>query len=641
MRRYLVGLAVLCGCTGEIDGPVEYQPSGGTGGGSQGSGATQGSGASKGAGAASSGGTSSKGSGGSGAGTSTGGTGAGTSTGGTGGGGNGDPPVAPVTFTCDPNAVPSSPPLRRLTRVQYENTVRDLLTFALGDRNDALAVESDLASVLAALPPDERPKTDDPRGSYRRLDQGVAQSHVDVWYNVGARVGAQLSSSANLTRVAGECAGQSSGAAACVDAFIQNFGARALRRPLTSDEVTFYRGFYGSTTSIDAAGFADVIAGLMSAPEFVYQIESGADAVAGQAQAFELTAFEVASRLSYHFWNTMPDEELWDKASDGSLLDAAEYRRQVERLFADSRSKAAARDFYREWLKLEDLAPLDEANGVAIYDAFTGDDRPTSMLNANMNNEVLDLLDHLSWQEPAGIDQLLTTQLIFPKTDDLASIYGVEASDEPVLAPSSQRPGLFTRAAFLATGSERTRPIKKGVFMRENVLCDHIEAPPANAQQNLPELDPALTTRQTVEAITESGSCAGCHLAYINDLGFPFEAYDALGRYRTSERMFDQEGEVLATEPVDTRSMPQIHEGDETEVANAAELMDLVVASNKAPACLARHYFRYSFGRWENVTADGCALERLRTALVDSSTLSAMLREVALAPEFRRRTIQE
>lgn len=636
MRRHLVGLAVLCGCSGEIAAPVEYQPGGGSGSAS-GSGASQGSGASAASGAASGGGSASKGGSGSGA-SSSGGSGASMATGGSGGG---DPPVAPVTFSCDSAAVPASPPLRRLTRVQYENTVRDLLTFALGDREEALAVESSLASTLAALPPDERPKTDDPRGSYRRLDQGVAQSHVDGWYNVGARVGAQLASAAHLERVVGECAGETSGVANCVEEFVRNFGARALRRPLSADEVAFYRDFYGATTAIDPAGFADVIAGLMSAPEFVYQIESGADAVAGQAQAFELTAYELASRLSYHFWNTMPDQELWEAAGDGSLLDASEYQRQVDRLFADARSKAAARDFYREWLKLEELPPLDEANGVAIYDAFTGSDRPTSMLNANMNNEVLDLLDHLSWREPAGIDQLLTTQLIFPKTDDLAGIYGVEATDEPVLAPSNQRPGLFTRAAFLATGSERTRPIKKGVFMRENVLCDHIEAPPANAQQNLPDLDPAFTTRQTVEAITERGSCAGCHLSFINDLGFPFEAYDALGRYRQSERMFDQDGEVIATEPVDTRSMPQIHEGDETEVANAAELMDLVVASNKAPACLARHYFRYSFGRWENVAADGCALERLRTSLVDSNTLSAMLREVALAQEFRRRTIEE
>jgi hypothetical protein len=640
MRRYLVGLAVLCGCSGEIAGPVEYQPAGGSGGSSTGSGAGR-SGASQGSGASGSGGASSR-AGSGGASPGTGGSAASTTTGGTSGSaGDGDPAVAPVTFSCDPALVPKSPPLRRLTRVQYENTVRDLLTFALGDREDALAVESSLASSIAALPPDERPKTDDPRGSYRRLDQGVAQSHVDGWYNVGARVGAELSSAANLERVVGECAGESSGVASCVDDFIRNFGARALRRPLSNDEVDFYRGFYGTTSTIDPAGFADVIAGLMSAPEFVYHIESGAEEVAGQPQAFALSAYELASRLSYHFWNTLPDQELWEKAEDASLLDTSEYQRQVDRLFTDSRSKAAARDFYREWLKLEELPPLDEANGVAIYDAFTGDDRPTSMLAANMSNEVLDLLHHLSWQEPAGLDQLLTTQLIFPKTDDLASLYGVDATDEPVLAPSSQRPGLFTRAAFLATGSERTRPIKKGVFMRENVLCDHIEAPPANAQQNLPDLDPALTTRQMVEAITESGSCAGCHLAYINDLGFPFEAYDALGRYRTSERMFDDEGEVIATEPVNTRSMPQIHDGDETEVANAAELMDLVVASNKAPACLARHYFRYSFGRWENVAADGCALEHLRTTLVDSNTLSAMLREVALAPEFRRRTIQE
>jgi hypothetical protein len=631
-RALALGL-VLTGCSGEVAGPAAdpgtplgpdgnpIEPSagasssGGSGGGSAGGGGGKASGGSAGSAnpAGGSAGTSSV---------------------------DPDPPVAPTSFTCNPAVVPASAPLRRLTRVQFENTLSDLLTFALGDRNEALGVRSALAAEIAALPSDERPRIEqDLRGTYRRLDQGVAQGHVDAWYALAAKAGAELTNAERIETAVGACATDGSNVSDCLDAFLNRFGARVLRRPLSGEDLEFYRGFYGDTASFAAEGYADVIAGLLSAPDFLYLVESGDAAVSGQTDAYELLPFEIASRLSYHFWNTLPDDELWDRASNGALLDDAEYERQVDRLFADDRSKLAARDFYREWLKLEDLAPLDEANGVPVYDAFTGDDRPTSMLNGNMLNEVLDLLDFMSWDEPAGIDQLLTTQLIFPKTDDLARLYGVEIASEPVAAPNDERPGLLTRAAFLATGSERTRPIMKGVFIRENVLCDHISAPPANAQANLPDLPPDLTTREMVEEITRPSTCAGCHVAQINYLGFPTEAYDALGRFRSVERIFDEDGELIAEKPIDTTGTPQITEEDFSEVTNAAELMQLVVASGKPAACLARHYFRYSFGRWENVAADGCALEQLRTALVDSSSLATLLREVALTPEFRRRTI--
>jgi hypothetical protein len=260
-----------------------------------------------------------------------------------------------------------------------------------------------------------------------------------------------------------------------------------------------------------------------------------------------------------------------------------------------------------------------------------------------MMDEVLDLMDHLSWEEGGGIDEFLTTQLIFPRTDDLAQIYGVQSVASPVMAPNDERPGLLTRAAFLSTGSANTRPIKKGVFIRENVLCDHIPPPPAGAADNLPDLADTLTTREVVEALTETegSSCAGCHAALINPLGYATENFDALGRYRTEERLFDAEGNELGEAPIDTSSVPRVSVGDETESAGAAELMGLIADSSKAEACLVRHYFRYSFGRWEDVVTDGCALEQMRTALANTGSIAQLLEEVALAPSFRARNIVE
>lgn len=557
-------------------------------------------------------------------------------------GGVGNPTVAPTEFECDETLVVESPAWRRLTRVQYENTVRDLLDHALGDSIQALDVYSSLGSLLDSLPNDERPKVqEDLHGTYRRLDQGVAQSHVDNWYAVAGRIAEQLTVGSRLASVVGACGVEDSETAECVRGLVEDFGARALRRPLSDEEVDFFIGFYGDTSAADPAGYADVIAGLLNAPQFLYMVEHGSDQ-AGAAPVFELDAFELASRLSYHFWNTMPDDELWQAALDGSLSTPEVYEAQVERLFGDARTRASIEEFYREWLKLENLPRLDQANDVPVFQAFAGDELPSSMLHESMNQEVIDLLSFLSLDQGGSFEELLTTQLIKPEAAELAALYGVEPVSSPIAAPNGDRPGLLTRAQFLATGSANTRPIMKGVFIRENVLCDHIPSPPGDAAAVVPELSPELSTREVVESLTEQPNtvCSNCHTQLINPLGFATENYDALGRVRSEQRLFDESGEEVGRTPIETSSVPRVTSDDETSVDEAEGLMRLILESGKGHACLARHYFRFSFGRWEHVVNDGCALEQLRSALFEGGSLVSMLREVALSPSFRQRSIE-
>jgi hypothetical protein len=586
----------------------------------------------------------------------TGGAGGTVGTGGTpgagGGGGSppGSPPAQPEAFSCDPQAkAPPNSGWRRLGAGQYRNTLRDLLAFGLGDGGAAAAVMASASAELGRWPADERQKLpQDLHGSYRRLDQDVEQLHVEVSYEVARVVAANVTPPARLATLAGACAIDANPAndGDCLDGFIRRFGQRALRRPLLPDEVTFYRGLYGGTPGADPAGYADVIMALLTAPEFLYHVEHGETPVAGRAGRFGLTAHELASRLSYHFWDTMPDDELWAAAGSGALATAEGYRMQVDRLFRDPRTRPTLDGFFRDWLKLDDVASLDGRNGNPVFKAFAGPDLPRPSLRAEMIDEVMDLTRHFVWDRPDGFEALLTTELNFARGTDLARLYATQAWDgksTPAAFPAGQRPGLFTRAAFLATGSPTTRPVMKGVFLRHNVLCDDIPPPPDNAMANLPELDPRLSTRQVVEAITEApgSACAACHARFINPVGFATENFDALGRLRTSQPLFDDKGMEIARVPVDTRTVPQIVGGDLTPSAGAADLMRLVVDSGKAQACFARHYFRFSFGRWEDLASDGCVLERLRGVLVRKAPLAEVLREVALAPEFQQRTLTD
>ncbi len=527
---------------------------------------------------------------------------------------------------------------------QYRNTVRDLVHWVLPDAAVAEAVIA--GARLEDLPQDRRePVPEDVHGSYRRLDQSLEQQHVDGFYRVGSAVAAALAEPARLGTVVGSCAvdGDPENDEACLTEFIQRFGSRALRGPPDTDELAFYRSVYGTDPKPLPAGYADVINVMLSSPRFLYFVEQGDQPVAGKPGVYELSSYELASRLSYHFWQTLPDAELWELARDGSLLEPSVYQRQVERLSSDVRARATMAEFFSDWLKLEDLPALDANDQDPRFSAFAGSDLPGPELRQRMIDEVLDLVAHHTWTEPGGMSELFTSELAFTKSRELASLYGVEPWDGvslPPRLPAGQRPGLLTRALFLATGSANTRPIMKGVFLRRQLLCDAIPPPPAGVNAMPPELRPGMTTRQVVEELTErpDTQCAGCHATRINPLGFAFEGFDALGRVRTEQRLFDAQGNLLEELPVDTRSVPRVTPDDARESAGPADLVKLMLESGKLEACLARNYFRFSYGRWEDPLLDGCVLERIRTRLVESGRIAEMLKASALAPEFKQRS---
>ncbi len=623
---YLALLLAVTGCVGQVSGRS------GSGGSGPGSGA-----------AASSGSAGAGNVGGPGVG---GGAGAG-NIGGPGSGGSGVTPT-PITFACDANAKPPVATLRRLTMTQYRNTVADLAAWAVGGTSAGQTVVTEIASPLNALPDDRREAVpQDLHGSYRRLDQSLQQIHVESTYDVAIALGAALTTTARLGTVVGTCATDTSTSndATCLDAFIKKFGARALRRPLATDEVTFYTTAYGSSTTASAAAYADLIALFVTAPEFMYFVEHGDTAISGQTGVYDVSPYELASRLSYQLWQTAPDDALLSAAADGSLRDATTYNAQVARLLADPRARPALDEFFADWMKVEDLPALDAKNADATFKTFAGGDLPDAKLRQAMIDDVVGMLDYYTWTTPAGISALLTSDLSFARDARLAKLYGVAAwngTGAPPAMPAGQRPGLLTRALFLSTGTANTRPIMKGVFLRTNVLCDTIPPPPPGANAKPPDLGPNMTTRESVEAITEMPGtiCLSCHGVAINPLGFPTEGFDSLGRFRTAQRLFDAAGVETGTKPVNTMSVPQVTYGDQTAVTTPAELMSLMAGSGKVEACLARNFFRYTYGRWEDTTIDGCALEDARKTLANGGTIADLAAAAVKTAQFKRRSFQ-
>jgi hypothetical protein len=157
-----------------------------------------------------------------------------------------------------------------------------------------------------------------------------------------------------------------------------------------------------------------------------------------------------------------------------------------------------------------------------------------------------------------------------------------------------------------------------------------------------PRLRSDMTTREVVEELTEQpgSQCAGCHAGSINPLGFATEGFDALGRARSEQRLFSAQGEPAGSRPIDTASVPRVMAGDERRSAGPGDLMALMLESGKLEACLARQYFRFTYGRFEDVRRDGCELERLRETLLAGGSVAQLLKQAALSPQFRWRVFE-
>lgn len=524
------------------------------------------------------------------------------------------PKTTSGSLTCDPNLDPSGSPLIRLSRLQYENTLRDLL-------GDAVVDDATVSTELAQFPTDGEAED-----SFAQMDERVSQRHVDTYYGVADAAATLVSNdSAVLTQLAGDCA--ASPDAACIEEFVRNFGRRVFRRPLTEEEVARHLELdEGDATET----FRSLVFVMLMSPQLNYHLEIDGAAIDDREDYLRLSGYELASKLSFHFWQSMPDDALFAAAEDGSLVTEQGFAAQVERLFEHERTRETVRRFYAEWYRLDSFAGFATT---PAFSAFADGIPADEALYDAMREEIEALTSHYTWDVDGGsYNDMLTTSDMFTDAPALLDLYG----DAP-------RSGLLTRAAFLVSTNERTNPFKRGSYVRQEILCDELAQPdpnqlPPDALQE-PEIDPEMSTRERFAAKTSPAECQACH-AQFNPLGFALEAYDGLGRYRTTEDIFADDGSILASVPVDTAVSVRV--GDErVDVEGPEELMTEIAESGKPETCFARHYFRYTYRRHENDQVDGCSMVAVREALLNGGGLRSALKAIALEPAFRVRVIAD
>jgi hypothetical protein len=472
----------------------------------------------------------------------------------------------------DEDSVPAAAPVRRMTRLEYDNTLRDLLGIT--------------TSVSRAL--DFTQDNESGTSGFVRGGAITGGDDARLMMAAGASVGEQIGDRLGTLL---PCSPVPSGAQEqddCVTRFIERFGKRAYRRPLTARETELMQRLYRTQRGSEVgASFEQAVGALVGAiiqsPQFLYHWELGSGTPIKDGKLIRYNSYEIASRLSYLFWATMPDEKLFEAADADALGTPEQIAQQARRMLADERAKDGLAEFHTQWAEFGDVTKIPKDGS---FEDFT----PAAA--QAMLKETRDFVASVfQGKGPASLEALLTssTTVIDPS---LAKIYGATAAGTGVQTVSldpKQRAGLFTQLAFLTAKADETdsHPVKRGDALLKRALCVELKVP---TDVTVPPVEEAVpggaTTRQRFEQHSMD-PCASCHVM-IDPLGFAFESYDTIGAWRTTDQ----------GKPVETRGKTAIGD-DRLEFENAVELMSQLARLPRVQECMTTQWMRYMLGRRE------------------------------------------
>lgn len=475
---------------------------------------------------------------------------------------------------------PGPSPMRRLTRVEYARTLGDLVGPGLVD--------------ASTLPADERVLGFDNNAEVLGTSDLLIEQYQDLAEKAAAAVAADA---ARFVPCAASAPDDT-----CGQEFVRDFGARAWRRPLAPAELESLNAVFtaGSADAGFTEGLLRVAAVLLQSPQFLYRLEEARPVPADPSEvevpgAVALSPPELATRLSYLFWGTMPDEALRAAAREGRLVSAADIEREARRLVASPRAREVVTVFHDAWLGLDRLAELDK--DPVVFPAFS------PAMRTAFQTETERFVDDVIWNGEGTLGALLGARRTFVD-GSLASFYGATPPSgsgfQRVALDPKRRAGLLTQGSFLAVHAKanQTSPVHRGRFVREQLFCTTPPPPPSNVEIRPPALDPRKTTRQRFSQHVADIACSGCH-TLLDPIGFGFENYDGVGRWRDSESgiAVDASGALLGTDV-------------DGPFTGAVELADRLAASADVASCYATQWFRFAYGRGET-EADACSLQEL------------------------------
>jgi hypothetical protein len=527
-------------------------------------------------------------------------------------------------------------PMRRISRVEYDNMVHDLL----GDTTrpaEAFPPESPLASGVNLQ-----------ANTYTGVSALIVQDYVQAAETLAQ---AAVSNATSLTNLVG-CSTQD---ATCARQFIETWANRAFRGQLDATEEASLVSLYSDAAAqFDfATGIQAVITAVLESPRFLYVLEFGTAGHGGAA--VPLAPVEVAARLALFLWRSVPDAMLMQAAGSGQLATADQVRAQATRMLADPRASDAIDDFTTQWMQLQATPTLGKDTQYAQWNS-------DAKLGAEMVDETLTNVS----QAVAG-GGTLTDLLTSPSSyinGDLAQFYGqgrgntsVTIGQGPAVTVHDSaitdtrfvsttlphRAGILTNGSVLATQAHSTLPssVLRGKLVREEVLCDPIPPPPPGLAIPAPATSVADggTTRSVLDAHFDRQPCLGCH-QYMDPIGFGFGFFDATGAYQPDDangvqsapsggfRAIDATGKVV---PVTAGELSASFDG-------ATDLVTQIAGASQTHECFALQELRYALSRVES-RADACSAQSIdKTFVASGLDLKTLLVTITGSDAFRYRS---
>jgi hypothetical protein len=505
----------------------------------------------------------------------------------------GETPTTPTPSTelLDCSAVDPGPaPLRRMTRFEYNNTISDLL----GDTTQpANSLPSELLGNGYGNDGDEQP-----------VSSFLAEQYGTIAEDIVAR-----------TDLAAKfpCTADATDEAACVGTIIETFGARAYRRQLDATDIADLTTLYDEVrvNGTFEESVRSLLVAILQSPDYLYRVEWGVPDAANPA-LLRPSPSEMAARLSYFFWGTMPDPELEEAARSGELATSEGVRAQAERLLGDDKARPVLRYFFDHFLPINTVTDL--ARDPELYPSFDNN------IGSLMREETHGFLQHEIFEGEGTWKSALTAPYVFVN-EELANYYGIPNVTGPefrkvdVDPMATKRMGLLTQGAVLAgtTVTNFTNPVRRGGFVIRELMCYDIQLPtdPETLEAVKPP-EPFIegvsseVGRETARMRYEEhrnidGVCITCHAA-LDPPGFALENFDAVGLWR------DQENGVTIDASGDIPMLGGAFTGPFDLVQNLAE-------TDTVYSCFATNWTKFAYGRKVNTRepSDACLVQDLRT----------------------------
>ena len=503
-----------------------------------------------------------------------------------------------------PDVAAGSLSMRRLTTTQYENIITDLFSSDIVIP-PVTANDSTMGGLL----------------SIGASTSSYTASGIESLENASYGIAAQVTENEELRSSTVPCVHGSYSDRDCAQKFVTQFGKRVWRRPLSDKEIDAYTEVFLRAAEVYEnfnKGVEFTLAAFLQSPHFLYRIELG-NPKNNSSDERVFSDADLASRLSFFLWNTIPDDKLLEAAEQGELQTREGLFEQATRMLNDPRMERGIDNFFSEYLHLYELEHLHK--DPTLFEHYT------HHIGNDAKEETLSFLRYLSLEAEADFRESLTSKESFVNSR-LAAIYNIPSPDlngefgyieHPL---SSFRQGLLGQVSFLALHSHSvsTSATLRGSAVRSILLCQSIPPAPVNVDTSIPEASgTTLTLRDRVAEHLEDPSCAGCHLL-MDPIGLGLENFDSLGRWRATDNgaTIDPSGDL-----------------DGASFNTPFELSSAIAAHSNYGWCLSRTLSRYATGRIEH--SDEEALVDVLSDRLEfhEFRIKPLLLEVVMSPLFR------